>query len=65
LTDGSDFSYSSIQNFDIAEGERVEQNSPQCESVGEPWAVEDPGVESMDFVGVVIRKVHRKVWLFR
>jgi hypothetical protein len=62
---GSDFPYSAVQNFDIAEWERVEQNSPQREDVGEPWVVEDQEMESMDSVGVVIRKVHRKAWCFR
>ena len=34
MNDGSDLLYSAVQNFDIAEGERVEQNSPQREGVG-------------------------------
>jgi hypothetical protein len=38
--DGLDFPYSSVQNFDIAKRERVEQNSLQPEGVGMPWAVE-------------------------
>jgi hypothetical protein len=63
--DRLDFLYSSVQNFDIAKGERVEQNSPQHEGVGEPWAVEDQGMEITDSVGVMISKVHRKAWCFR
>jgi hypothetical protein len=63
--DGSDFPYSAVQNFDIAEWERVEQNLPQREGVGVPWAVEDQERESMDSVGVVIHKAHRKAWCFR
>ena len=57
--------YSTVQNFGIAEQQRVEQNSPQREGVGVPWAMEDQGMESMDSVGVMICKVHRKVWCFR
>ena len=64
MIDGSDFPYSTVQSFDIAEGERVEQNSPQHEGVGEPWVVENQRMESMDSVGVMIHKVHRKVWCF-
>jgi hypothetical protein len=63
--DGLDFPYSAIQNFDIVERERVEQNLPQHEGVGVPWAVEDQEMESMDSMGFVIRKVCRKAWLFR
>ena len=55
-----DFTCSVIQSFDIAEWERVEQNSPQREGVGVPWAMEDQGMESMDSVGVLIHKVRRK-----
>ena len=62
--DGSDLSYSVVQNFDIAERERVEQNSPQREGVGVPWATEDQEMESMDSMGVLIHKVHRKAWNF-
>ena len=62
---GSDLSYLVVRNFDIVERERVEQNSPQHEGVGVPWAVEDQGMESTDYVGVVIRKVRRKAWHFR
>jgi hypothetical protein len=32
--------------------------------VVEPWVVEDQGMESTDSVGVMIHKVHRKVWHF-
>jgi hypothetical protein len=63
--DGSDFPYSAVRNFDIAEWERVEQNSPQREDVGERWVVGDQEMESMDSVGVTICKVHRKAWCFR
>jgi hypothetical protein len=59
LTDGSDLSYSVVRSFDIAEWERVEQNSPQHEDVGEPWVVGDQEMESTNFVGVTIHKVHR------
>jgi hypothetical protein len=45
-TDGSDFLYSAVRNFDIAERERVEQNSPHHEDVGEPWVVGDQEMES-------------------
>jgi hypothetical protein len=62
--DGSDFPYSVVQNFDIVERESVEKNSPQHEDVGEPWVVGEQEMESMDYVGVTIRKVHRKAWLF-
>jgi hypothetical protein len=62
--DGLYLLYSAVQSFDIAEWERVEQNSPRCEGVGVPWVVEDQGMESMDSMGVVIHKVCRKVWLF-
>jgi hypothetical protein len=65
-TGGSDLSYSVVQNFDIAEGERVEKNSPLREDVlvVGPWEVEDQEMESIDSVGVVIFKVHKKVWHF-
>jgi hypothetical protein len=65
LTGGSDLSYSAIQNFDIAEQERVEQNSLKCEDVGETWVVGDQEMESTDSVGVMIYKVHRKKWCIR
>jgi hypothetical protein len=33
--------YSTIQNFDIVEKQKVEQNLPPHEDVGEPWVMED------------------------
>jgi hypothetical protein len=38
----------------------VEQNSPQHEDVGERWVVGDQEMESTDYMGVMIHKVHRK-----
>jgi hypothetical protein len=52
--------YSTVQNFGIVEQQRVEQNLPPHEDVGEPWVVEDQEMGSMDFVVVPIHKVHRK-----
>jgi hypothetical protein len=58
--DGLDWPYSTVQNFGIVEQERVEQNSPPHEDVGEPWVVGDQEMGSMDSVVVTIHKVHRK-----
>jgi hypothetical protein len=53
-----------VQNFGIVEQQRVEQSLPPHEDVGEPWVVEDPERESMDFVVVPIHRVHRKASCF-
>jgi hypothetical protein len=58
---GSDLLYLAVRNFDIAKREKVEQNSPQHEDVGEPWVVGDQEIGSMNSVVVTIHKVHRKV----
>ena len=49
-----------VQNFGIVEQQRVEQNLPPYEGVGEPWVGEDQERESRDFVVVPLHKVHRK-----
>ena len=59
-----DWLCSTVQNFGIVEQQRVEQILPPHEDVGEPWVVEDPERESMDFVVVPIHRVHRKVSCF-
>ena len=59
-----DWLCSTVQSFGIVEQQRVEQNLPPYEDVGEPWVVEDPERESRDFVVVRLHKVHRKVWHF-
>jgi hypothetical protein len=33
--------------------------------VVDPWVVEDQEMESMDYVVLMIHKVHRKAWRFR
>jgi hypothetical protein len=58
--DGPDWLCSTVQNFGIVEQQRVEQNLPPHEDVGEPWVVEDQEMGSMYFVVVPIHKVHRK-----
>ena len=58
--DGLDWLYSTVQNFGIFEQQRVEQNSPLHEDVGEPWVMEDQEMGSTDSVVVLIHKVHRK-----
>ena len=55
-----DWLCSTVQNFDIVEQQRVEQNLPPYEDVGEPWVVEDQERESRDSVVVPLHKVHRK-----
>jgi hypothetical protein len=52
--------YSTVQNFGIVEQQKVEQNSPLHEDVGEPWVVGDQEMGSMDFAVALICKVHRK-----
>jgi hypothetical protein len=59
--DELDWLCSTVQNFDIVEQQRVEQNLPPYEDVGEPWVVEDQERESRDSVVVLLHKVHRKV----
>jgi hypothetical protein len=59
-----DWLCSTVQNFDIVEQQRVEQNLPPYEDVGEPWVVEDQERESRDSVVVPLHKVHRKVECF-
>ena len=61
--DGLDWLYSTVQKSGIVEQQRVEQNSPSHEDVGEPWVVEDQEMGSTDSVMVSIHKVHRKVVL--
>jgi hypothetical protein len=58
--DELDWLCSTVQNFGIVERQRVEQNLPPREDVGEPWAVADQEKGSMDSVVVPIHKVHRK-----
>ena len=58
--DGLDWLCSTIQNFGIVEKQRVEQNLPLHEDVGEPWVVEDQEMGSMDSMVVLIHKVHSK-----
>jgi hypothetical protein len=53
-----------VQNFDIVEQPRVEQNLPLHEDAGEPWGVEEQERESKDSVVVRLHKVHRKSWHF-
>jgi hypothetical protein len=60
LMDGLDWLYSTVQNFGIVEQQRVEQNSPSHEDVGDPGVVEDQEMGSMDSVVVTIHTVHRK-----
>ena len=56
--------YSIAQNSDTVEQRKVEQNLPPHADVGEPWVVEDQERGSMDFVVVLIHKVHRKASFF-
>ena len=58
--DELDWLCSTVQNFDIVEQQRVEQNFPLYEDVGEPLVVEDQERESRDSVVVPLHKVHRK-----
>jgi hypothetical protein len=58
--DGLDWLYSTDQNFGIVEQQRVEQNSPPHEDVGEPWVVEDQEMGSTDSMVAPIHKVHMK-----
>ena len=51
---------STVQNFGIVEQQKVEQNLPSHVGVGEPWVVGDQETGSMDFVVVLMHKVHRK-----
>ena len=55
-----DWLCSIVQNFGIVEQQRVEQNLPPYEDVGEPWVGEDQERESRDSVVVPLHKVHRK-----
>ena len=59
-----DWLCSIVQNFGIVEQQRVQQNLPPHEDVGEPWVVEDLEMENMDVVVVPIHKVHRKAYFF-
>ena len=49
-----------VQNSGTVERRKVEQNLPPHEDGGEPWVVEGQERGSMDFVVVLIHKVHRK-----
>jgi hypothetical protein len=62
--DELDWLCSTVQNFGIVEQQRVEQNLPPYEDVGEPWVVEDSERESRDYVVVSLHKVHRKAQRF-
>ena len=64
LLDEVGWQYSIVQNFGTVEQQKVEQSLPPHEDVGEPWVVEDPERESMDFVVVLIHRVHRKASCF-
>jgi hypothetical protein len=58
--DGLDWSYSAVQNFGIAEWQRVEKILPPHENGGELWVVGDQEMGSMDSMVVMIYTVHRK-----
>jgi hypothetical protein len=62
--DELDWLCSTVQNFGIVEQQRVEQNLPPYEDVGEPWVGEDQERESRDSVVVPLHKVHRKAQCF-
>jgi hypothetical protein len=64
LLGGVGWQYSIVQNFDAVEQRKVEQSSPPHGDVGAQWVVEDQGRGSMDFVVVLIRRVHRKAVCF-
>jgi hypothetical protein len=49
--DGLDWPYSVVRNFGITERQRVEQNSPPHEGVGELWVVGDQGNGKYGFCG--------------
>ena len=64
LLDGVGWRYSIVQNSGTVEQRKVEQNSPLLGDVGVRWVVEGQERGSMDFVVVLIHRVHRKAMCF-